>query len=113
MAAFSGFYESHKPPPLGNARGIIPPHRDGHQNGHQSEYILHQFFVCCRPGGRRGDAERVVARWWRPVASSVALDMLHRVMPHVLLQSLTMVIKMVHRGGAFVHRRRLFRLAYS
>jgi hypothetical protein len=29
MAAFSGFYESHKPLPLGDARGIIPPHRDG------------------------------------------------------------------------------------
>ncbi len=24
MAAFSGFYESHKPPPSGDARGIIP-----------------------------------------------------------------------------------------
>ena len=24
MAAFSGFYESHKPPPSGNACGIIP-----------------------------------------------------------------------------------------
>ena len=30
MAAFSGFYESHEPPPLGDARGIVPPHRDGH-----------------------------------------------------------------------------------
>jgi len=40
MAVFSGFYESNKPPPSGDARGIIPPHRDGHQNGHQSEYIL-------------------------------------------------------------------------
>jgi len=111
MAAFSGFYESHEPPPSGDARGIIPPHYDGHQNGHQSEYILHRCFVCCRPGGRRGDTERVVARWRRPVASGVALDMLHQAMPHVLLQSLTMAIKMFHRGGAFVHRRRLFRLA--
>jgi len=44
MAAFSGFYESHEPPPLGDARGIIPSHRDGHQNSHQSEYILHRCF---------------------------------------------------------------------
>jgi hypothetical protein len=111
MAAFSGFYESHEPPPLGDAHGIIPLHRDGYQNGHQSEYILHRCFVCCRPGGRQGDTERVVARWGRPVASGIALDMLHRVMPHVLLQSVTMAIKMVHSGGAFAHRRHLFCLA--
>ena len=30
MAAFSGFYESHKPRPLGDARGIVPSHLDGH-----------------------------------------------------------------------------------
>jgi len=111
MVAFCGFYESHKPRPSGDACGIIPSHRDGHQNGHQSEYILHQCFVCCCPGGRQGNSERVVARWRRLVASGVALDMLHWAMPHVLLQSLTMAIKMVHRGGAFVHRHRLFCLA--
>ena len=33
MAAFSGFYENHEPPLLGDACGIVPPHRDGHQNG--------------------------------------------------------------------------------
>ena len=57
---------------------IVPPHCYGHQNGHQSGYISHRCFVCCCPGGRRGDTERVVARWWRPVTSSVALNMLHR-----------------------------------
>ncbi len=31
----------------------------------------------CRPGGHWGDTEQVVARWRRPVASVVALDMLH------------------------------------
>jgi len=30
MAAFSGFYESHKPPPSGDARGIVLLHRHGH-----------------------------------------------------------------------------------
>ena len=62
------------------ARGIVPPHRDGHQNGHQeSGYISHCCccFVCYCPGGCRSDTEQVVARWWRPVASSAALDMLH------------------------------------
>ena len=40
MVAFSGFYESHEPPPSGDARGIAPPHRDGHQNGQQSGYLF-------------------------------------------------------------------------
>jgi len=35
MVAFSGFYESHEPPPSGDARSIVPPHFDGHQNGQQ------------------------------------------------------------------------------
>ncbi len=35
MVAFSGFYESHEPPPSGDARGIAPLHRDGHQNDQQ------------------------------------------------------------------------------
>jgi len=111
MAAFSGFYENHKPSPSGDAHSIIPPHRDGHQNGHQSEYILHRCFVCCRPGGRRGDTERVVTRWRRPVASGVALDMMHRAMPHVSRQRFRMAIEMSSDGGAFVRHRRLFRLA--
>jgi len=39
MVAFSGFNESHEPPPLGDVRGIVPPHRHGHQNGQQSGYM--------------------------------------------------------------------------
>ena len=61
MVVFSGFYESHEPPPLGDARGIVPAHRDGHQNGQQSGHIFHLCFFCCRSGGRRGDTDRVVA----------------------------------------------------
>jgi hypothetical protein len=85
MAVFSGFYESPGPPSSGNVRGIVPPHRDDHRNGHKNGYIIHRCFVCCRPGGRGGDTEQVVARWRRPVASSVALEMLHWAMPHVSL----------------------------
>ena len=62
MVAFSGLYESHKPPPSGDVRGIIPPHRNGHQNGQQSGYMLHYRCVDCHPGGRRGDMERLVAQ---------------------------------------------------
>ena len=42
MVVFSGFNESHKPPPLGDARGLVRPHHNGHQNGQQSECMLHR-----------------------------------------------------------------------
>ena len=35
MAVFSGSYESPGPPPLGDVGSIVPPHHDGHRNGHQ------------------------------------------------------------------------------
>ena len=98
MAVFSGFYESHEPPPSGDAWGIVPPHLDDCRNCHQSGYIIHCCFVCCRPRGRQGDTERVVARWRRPVAPGVALDILHLVMLHVALQRLTMTIKMARNA---------------
>jgi len=111
MVAFSGFYESRKPPPSGDARGIVPLHRDGHRNGHQSGYMLHRYIVCCRPGCRRGDTERLVTRWRRPVASGVALDMLHWEMLQLLLQCLHIAIEMSSDGAAFVCHHRLFCLA--
>jgi len=77
MAAFSGFYESHKPPLSGDVHCIVPAHHDGHRNGQQSWFILHRRTVCCCPGGRRGNTERVVAQWWRLVASIKALDFLN------------------------------------
>jgi hypothetical protein len=33
--------------------------------------------IACCPGGHRDNKEQVVARWQRPVASKVALDMPH------------------------------------
>ena len=39
MAVFSGFYESHGLTPSGDARSIVPAHRNGHQNGQQSGHI--------------------------------------------------------------------------
>ena len=111
MVAFSGFYESHKPLPSGDACGIVPPHREGHQNGQQSGYILHLRFVCCRPGGRRGDTERVVARWRHLLAFMKALVVIYRAMPHVPHQRPRMAIEMACDGGAFVRRRRLYFLA--
>ncbi len=62
------------------------------------------LFACC-PGGRWGDTEQVVARWWLPGASSVALDLLHRAMPRSLLQRVRMAIEMACDGGTFVCHR--------
>ncbi len=110
MAVFSGLYESTGPPPLGDARGILPPHRNRYRNGHQSGYILHYRCVDCRPGGRRGNTERVVTRWRRSVASGEALVVLHRAMRSVSHRRTAVAIEMARDGGTFVRRRRLFRL---
>ncbi len=59
------------------------------------------LFACC-PGSRWGNTEQVVTRWWLPGASSVALDLLHRVMPRSLLQRIRMAIEMACDGGTFV-----------
>jgi hypothetical protein len=56
-------------------------------------------FVCCCPGGRWGSTEQVVARWRHPVASRVAMDMLHQAIPSVLLQCTAMAIKMANDRG--------------
>jgi hypothetical protein len=56
------------------------------------------LFACC-PGGRWGNAERVVTQWRCPVASGVALDMLHWAMHFVLHQRTTMAIEMANNGG--------------
>ncbi len=67
------------------------------------------LFACC-PGGRWGDTEWVLARCRRPVASGVALDMLHWVMCFVLHQRTAMAIEMADGGGTcwyhhwFCHR---------
>jgi len=109
IVAFSGFYESDETPPAsGNARSIIPPHPNGHQNGQQSGYNLLCSFVECRPGVRRGNTEGVVTRWQHPVAYGEALVMLHQAMPSVLLQCVCMAIEMACEGGAFIRHRRLF-----
>ena len=95
-------------PSSGDARGIVPAHRDGHRYVQQSGYILHLCFVCCRPSGCRGDTERVFAQWRHLVAFMKALVMLHRGMPHVPHQHLHMAIEIACDGGAFVCCRRLF-----
>ncbi len=57
MAAFSGYFESHEPPPSGDTCGILPAHCNGHQNGQQSRCVLHCRFVDYHPGSSRGNME--------------------------------------------------------
>jgi hypothetical protein len=56
------------------------------------------LFACC-PGSCWGDTEQVVAQWRHPVASGVALDMLHWVMHFVLHRRTAMAIKTANVGG--------------
>jgi hypothetical protein len=56
------------------------------------------LFACC-PGGCWGDTEQVVAQCRHPVASGVALDMLHWAMHLVLRQRTAMVIKTANNRG--------------
>ena len=72
--------------------------------------LYHHCSVDCCPGGRWGNTERVVTRWWRLVAFMKALDLLHQAMLAVLHRLTAISIEMARDGGAFVCRRRLFRL---
>ncbi len=54
------------------------------------------LFSCC-PGSRWGNTEQVINRRWHPVASGVALHMLHWAMPSVLLQRTAVAIKTASR----------------
>jgi len=79
-------------------------------NSQQSGFILHCRTVCCRPGGCRGNTERLVARWRRLLAYIIALDLLHRAMRTVSHHCTAMAIEIASDGGAFVRRRHLYRL---
>jgi hypothetical protein len=56
-------------------------------------------FICCCPGGRWANTERVVDRWQCPVAFGVALDMLHWAMCFLSHRGTAMAIKMANDGG--------------
>ncbi len=54
------------------------------------------LYACC-PGGRWGDTKQVVTQYRHQVASRVALDMPHQVMPSVLLRRTAAAIKTAGR----------------
>jgi hypothetical protein len=56
------------------------------------------LFACC-PGGCWGDTEQVVTQCRCPVASGVALDMLHWAMRFVSHQRTSVAIEMANGGG--------------
>ncbi len=64
------------------------------------------FFLCycvsCCLGGLRGSTEQVVAQWWHPEASGVALDMLHWAIQAALQPCIYMAIEAACNRGAFV-----------
>ncbi len=45
----------------------------------------------------------MLAGWWHPVASSEALDPLHRVMHAVLCRHIALAIRTAHKVGVFNH----------
>ncbi len=63
MAAFSGFYESHEPPPLGYERSIVSAHRHGHRTASKVDtfYIVVLLLSPWRPSGRYGASSRPMA----------------------------------------------------
>jgi hypothetical protein len=79
------------PPPSGDARGYVIAMAIK-MASFVGVFVDCCWFSCC-PGGRWGNTERVVAQWWHPVASGVALDMPHWAMPSVLLRRTTVAIK--------------------
>ncbi len=106
MVVFSGILESPKPSPSGNV--CITYQRIAmaiNLATFLESFVDCCLFACC-PGGRWGNTEQVVARCWRPVASRVALDMLHQAMPSVLLRRIRKAFEMGRDGGAFVRHHR-------
>jgi hypothetical protein len=66
-ASTSDFRRSPGPPLSANARGIVPAHHHGHQNGQQVWCFFCLFFLECDPVVRRDDMERILARWQRSI----------------------------------------------
>jgi len=52
-------------------------------------------------GGRRGDTAQALARWRHPVASSEALDVLHRAMCFASYRCIAMAIEITSDSSAF------------
>ncbi len=99
VASTGSFCHSPGPPLLGNACSIALGHRHGHWNGQQVWCSFRCFFLACDPVVCQDDTEKVLARWWRPVASNEALDPLHWEMYAALHRCIIAAVEMSRIGG--------------
>jgi hypothetical protein len=102
VVSTSGFRRSPGPPLSGNGRGIVPAHHHGHQNGQQVWCLFRRFFLACNPVVRRDDTEQILTRWWRPVASSEALDPLHQAMYAALHRRIITAVNTSRNSGVLL-----------
>ena len=63
--------------------------------------MLCVFFEIIDHGGRRGNTAQALARWRHPVASSEALDVLHRAMHLASYRCIAMAIEIASDLPAF------------
>jgi hypothetical protein len=63
--------------------------------------VLFVFNVFVNHGGRWGNTAQALARWWHPVASSEAQDVLHWAMHPAPYRRIRMVIKITSTFPAF------------
>jgi hypothetical protein len=96
----SSFCDSPGPPPLVDALGYVPAHRQGEQNGRQVWYFFVVFLWHSTPLSVPGNTVRILARWRRPVASCEALNTLYRSISAV---SCRRIISSVKTGRTEVH----------
>ncbi len=64
--------------------------------------VLCVLFGFVDHGGRRGDTAQALARWRHPLASSEALDVLHRAMRLALYRCIAMAIEIFVDLPAFL-----------
>jgi hypothetical protein len=115
MVATSGVQHSPGPPPAGDACGIVPVHPTAIKMASKVGALFHCCFGCCRPGGCRGNMERVVARWRHPVASGLRGSPGHAASGNAVYTAPMHLHG--HQNGlqqsAFIFCRRLFHLTLS
>jgi hypothetical protein len=65
----------------------------------KSGVLLCMLYHHCHHGGCQSDMEQLVTRWWQPVASGIAMDILHQAMHFISHRRTAMAIEMAGRQG--------------
>jgi hypothetical protein len=63
--------------------------------------VLYVLFEIVNHGGRRGNTSQALSRWRHPVASSEALNVLHRAMRPASYRCIAMAIEIASNLSAF------------